>query len=338
VNGALPASTRAARLRFARCALPPLVRFAIRRLAIGVGLALAVSVLVFLGTQVLPGDAATAVLGRGATPQSVRILRHQLGLDKPVPVQYLHWLGKFVRGDLGTSLTSHESVAGRIGSRIGDTAALGAVTLALVFPLAMGLGLLAALRRGRLIDHVISHTTLGLIALPEFVTGALLTYLIAIKAHLLPPVSLVAPGASPFSQPKLLVLPGLTLAFSLLAYNVRMVRAGVGEVLGADYVQSARLNGMRERTVITRFVLRNSLAPSVQVFALTAQWLLGGVVIVETIFQFPGLGQGLVQAVAARDIPTVQAMAMVLAAIYIGLNILADLLVVVLVPKLRPSA
>jgi peptide/nickel transport system permease protein len=209
------------------------------------------------------------------------------------------------------------------------------LTLGLMIPLSLGLGLWSGMRADRPVDHVVSGVSLVFISVPEFVTGTLFAVVLAGALDVVPPISLVAPGASPLAEPDVLVLPVLTLLAASLAYSTRMVRAGVIEAATADYVQLARLSGVSERRVVWKHVLRNALAPAVQVIALTASWIFGGVIIVETVFQYPGLGQALVEAVAARDIPFVQSVAMLVAAIYIVTNIVADLLVVFLIPKLR---
>jgi peptide/nickel transport system permease protein len=206
-----------------------------------------------------------------------------------------------------------------------------------MIPLSLLLGVAAALRQGRAADHAISGVSLGAIAVPEFVTGTILAAFIAVSLGLLPPVSLIAPDESPFAHPDLLVLPVATLLLTGLAYNIRMVRAGVIDVMRSDYIRMARLNGIPERRVVWRHALRNALAPAIQVFALTVQWLIGGIVIVEAVFQYPGIGQGLVQAVAARDIPVVQAVALYIAIIIIFINIIADIVVIMLIPKMRTN-
>ena len=206
----------------------------------------------------------------------------------------------------------------------------------MLLPVSLAFGIWAGIRRDRPVDHAISVASLALIALPEFVTGTLLIAFIAVTLKLLPPTSIIESGGA-LSNPRLLVLPVLTLCLTASPYVIRMVRAGVSEAMGADYVQMARLSGIPERRVVLRHALRNALAPTVQVLALTVQYLIGGIVIVETVFAYPGLGQGLVQAVVARDIPTVQGVAMLLAAIYIVINIVADLVVVLLIPKLRTA-
>lgn len=295
-----------------------------------------VSVLVFGATQILPGDAASAILGRSATPAQKAIYRKQLGLDKPLPEQYWRWISGVVQGDLGTSVASQLPVTSFISARAGKSLVLAIAALLVLLPASLALGVWAGIRRERPVDHAISVISLALIALPEFVTGTILIAVLAVSLRWLPPTSILASGGA-LANPKLLVLPVLTLCVTAAPYLIRMVRAGVSEAMGADYVQMARLSGIPERRVVLRHALRNALAPTVQVFALTVQYLIGGIVIVETVFAYPGLGQGLVQAVVARDIPTVQGVAMLLAAIYIVINIAADVVVVMLIPKLRTA-
>jgi peptide/nickel transport system permease protein len=328
-------SLASTRVRFRRS--HPLVAFVLRRLALGVLLIVLVSMLVFGATQVLPGDAASAILGRSATAEQKELYRQELGLDRSIPAQYWSWISGVVQGDLGNSLASRQPVTSFISARIGKSLILAFVTMIVLVPIALALGVWAGIRRDRAADHVISGVSLGLIALPEFVIGTLLIASIAVSLGLLPPTSIIESGQSPLTHPQLLVLPVLTLCLTAAAYIIRMMRAGVGETMGADYVHMARLNGVPERRVVVHHALRNSLAPTVQVLALTLQYLIGGLLIVETVFAYPGLGQGLVQAVTARDIPTVQGVAILLAAMYIVINIVADVLVVLLVPKLRTS-
>lgn len=315
----------------------PLAAYIFRRIAVGILLLVLVSVLVFGATQVLPGDAASAILGRSATAEQKEIYRQELGLDRSIPAQYWSWISGVAQGDLGQSLASRQPVTAFISERVGKSLVLALATLIILFPISIGLGVWAGIRRSRAADHVISGISLGFIALPEFVTGTLLIAFIAVSLKLLPPTSIIESGTSPLTSPKILVLPVLTLCITAAAYIIRMVRAGIAETMTSDYVQMARLNGVPERRVVARHALRNALAPTVQVLALTAQYLIGGIVIVETVFAYPGLGQGLVQAVTARDIPTVQGIAILLAAIYIVINIVADVAVVLLVPKLRTS-
>lgn len=309
-----------------------------RRVAVTVLLLWVVSLLVFAATQVLPGDTASAILGKTATPESLAQLRAQLGLNEPVTTQYLDWLGGLLHGDLGRSLAAGIPVGDLIGDRVGATLTLAGVTLVLLVPLALLLGVLSGMKRDGKLDQVVSWVTLAGVAVPEFVTGTLLALLLATWLGWLPAVSLIPPGESPLAHPQYLVLPVLTLLIAGLASTVRLVRVGVAEAAESRYTEMARLSGIPERRVVRRWIVPNALAAGVQVIALTAQWLVGGIVIVETVFQYPGVGQTLVQSVQSQDIPVVQAVALVIAAIYVLINLLADVALVLLVPKLRTAS
>ncbi|MDQ4019357.1 MAG: ABC transporter permease [Actinomycetota bacterium] len=318
----------------------PVARFLLVRLPAALATLFVVSVLVFVGTEVLPGDAASAVLGRTATPEALAELRHLMGLDRPWYERYFDWLGGVVTGDLGNSAAGYAAggespIWEAIKGKIGNSLTLAGITAALMIPLALVLGVVAALRAGRPVDHAISLTSLAVISLPEFIIGSLLILALFSWLDVLPPVSLVPPGESPLADPRVLVLPVLTLLGASLAASIRMVRAGMVEVLRSDYVEMARLNGLPESTVIRRYALRNALGPSVQVFAQNIQYLVGGIVVTEYLFSYPGLGKELVDSVAIRDVRAVQSVALLVAAVYVALNILADLLVLLLVPKLR---
>jgi peptide/nickel transport system permease protein len=321
----------------------PLASFVFRRVAAGVVTLFVVSILLFAGTNVLPGDVASAVLGRDSTPAGLAAIRKELHLNRPAPERYWDWLSGFVQGNLGSSVASQAvsgeptPISGLIGERIRNTAVLALCTVLLLVPLSLVLGVLSAMRAGRPIDHAVTGISLGLISLPEFVTGTLLILLLSQWLGLLPAVSLIGIGDTVFTHPSILVLPVLTLLAASLAQTTRMVRAGMLEVLRSDYVEWARLSGHRERDVVFRYALRNALAPTVQVIALNVQWLVGGIVVTEYVFGYPGIGQALVQAVSARDVPYVLSVGMLIAIVYIALNVLADLLVVLLVPKLRTA-
>ncbi len=319
------------------------IRFLVLRIAAAVAVLFVVSILVFAGTEVLPGDAAQAILGRNATPESITQIRHQLGLNRPATTRYLDWLSHMVRGDLGIS-ASQTLASGQEASiwpltkdPLANSCILAGLTVLFLVPLGLGLGVFAATRAGKPVDHVITVSSLAAIALPEFVVGPILILIFAVWLNWLPGVSLVPSGTSVFSNPKILVLPVATLLAVSLAWTVRMVRAGMLDVLRSEYVVMARLNGLREGKVVRRYALRNALAPTIQVIALNIQWLIGGVVVTETVFGYPGIGQELVQVVASRDIPFVQAVCMILATFYLLINITADLLVVFVVPKLRTA-
>jgi peptide/nickel transport system permease protein len=313
----------------------PLLAYVIRRILTGVGLALVVSFIVFGATQILPGNAAASILGDKATPEAVALVEEELGLDRPILVQYRDWITDFVRGDLGASFGAQVPVEDIIGKRAENTITLGLISLALIIPISILMGVLSGLRPGRAFDHTVSFYSLVNIALPEFVVGTFLIALLGVRLGWFPPVSLIPPEDSALSHPDLLVLPVLTLVIGAIAYNNRLVRAGVIDAMRSDYVRTGRLNGLSERRVVWRHALPNALAPGVQIFASTVQWLLGGAIAVEVVFGFPGLGQGLVDAVNVRDIPVVQAIAMYIALLYIGINIVADLITVLLIPKLR---
>ena len=314
-----------------------MLRYTIRRVIAGVLLLFVISILIFVATEVLPGDAASAILGRNATPEALASLREQLDLDEPAVERYFSWIGGVLQGDLGESLSARRPVGEYISNRVMNSLALAGLTTLILIPLSILLGVIAGARRGRKADHAISGLSLTLISVPEFVTGTVLILLFAGTWQLLPPISLVPPGTSPFSNAEILILPVATLLLASLAATVRMMRAGVIEVMESDYIEMSRLNGIPERRLVFRYALRNALAPTVQVIALNVQWLVGGIVITETLFQYPGVGQLLVQAVGVRDIPLVQALALLIAAVYIALNILADVLVIFLIPKLRTA-
>jgi peptide/nickel transport system permease protein len=318
----------------------PLAWFVVKRVLAGLLTLLAVSVLVFAATELLSGDPAGAILGRNATPENLAEVRAAMGLDEPAIERYLDWLGGLLSGDLGNTAAGYAQgseipVWDSIEDKLVNSFALAALTTALMVPLSLLLGVWAARRAGRVTDHAISVGSLVLVSLPEFVLGSLLILLFFYQLELLPPVALIAPGESVFAEPKELILPVLTLLGVTLAGAIRMVRAGVIETLGSDYVQTARLNGFRERRVVWRYAVRNALGPAVQIWAQNIQYLIGGIIVVEYLFSFPGVGKELVEAVAIRDVREVQSLAVFIAAFYIVVNIVADLVVVFLVPRLR---
>jgi peptide/nickel transport system permease protein len=315
----------------------------LRRIAAAVATLLVVSMLVFAGTEVLPGDAASAVLGKTATPAQVAELRGQMGLDRPVVNRYLDWLAGFAHGDLGDSAVGYAAgsklpIWDQVRPRLVASLWLAGITALLMIPLSLVLGVVAARHAGRPVDIAISLTSLAIISLPEFVIGSLLILLLFSWLNVLPPVALLSSGQSPLSQLRVLVLPVLTLLGATLAASVRMTRAGMIQALRAEFADMARLNGFPERRVVWRHALRNALAPAVQVFAQNLQYLIGGVIVVEYLFAYPGLGKELVDSVAVRDVRAVQSIALLIAFAVVALNLLADLLVVLLVPRLRTGA
>jgi peptide/nickel transport system permease protein len=307
----------------------------------GVLTLLAVSVLIFLATNILPGNAASVALGRNATPARVAHLEHTLHIDHSLVHRYLSWLGDAVQGNLGQSVVAevehqpNASIAHTVATPLRNSLILALLTTILLIPLTFTLGVIAGMRIGKRQDHLISLPALVMGGLPEFVTGTVLIYVFFTKLNLLPPVALLRPGESPLSNVRALVLPVVTLLVVALGGGIRQVRSGMGEVMQQDFVHFARLNGISERRVLLRFALRNALAPSVQIIAQNLQYLVGGIIIVESVFAYPGIGTFLVSAVTSRDVTEVQAVALILAALYIAINIVADLIVVFLVPKLR---
>jgi peptide/nickel transport system permease protein len=314
-------------------------RLLTRRLLLGLLTLWLVSVVVFAATQALPGDAARAILGRTATPDRVEALREQLHLDDSVLSQYGHWIGGVVQGDLGTTAASRQPVSDLLSSRISNSAFLVLVAALVAIPLSLLLGIVAAVRRDRWVDHTLSLTTLVLAALPEFVIGIGLILLFATAVvHVLPAVSLLPPGTSAWEEPKVVVLPAATLVLAVVPYISRIMRGSMVEVLESECVQMARLKGLPERTVILRHAVPNAIVPAIQVTALQLAWLAGGVVVVEYVFQYHGIGAALVDAVANRDLPVVQAVTLLAGAVYVGLNLLADVATILVTPKLRTAA
>ena len=305
------------------------------RVVIGLVTASAAATLVFFGVEALPGDAAQAALGHDARPALLAQVRKEFGLDRPVLVRYRDWLSGFLHGDLGKSLPSGQPVSAVIGDKLRNTGWLAAVTIVLLIPLGVGLGVATAVRRDRLLDHVVSGSTLALISTPEFVVGTLLAVVLAVWVSWLPPVSLIDPGRSIVGQPRELVLPVLTLLAASMAQTTRMVRASMIDVLQSEYIEIARLKGVPERRVLFSHALPNAFGPMFQVIAINVAWLTGGIVVVESVFQFPGLGSTLAQAVASRDLATVEAITVVFAAIYVSVNFVADAAVILSNPRLR---
>ena len=312
--------------------------FIVRRLLLSVLTLAVVSVIIFAATQALPGDAARSILGRGATPEALENLRMQLGLDEPPVQQYVDWIGGFLTGDLGTSLAANIPVTELLGDRILYSAFLMLLAALVSVPLGIVIGAVSARRRDSAFDHTMSMTTLGLAALPEFVVGLTLVVLFSTTIfQWLPGVVVTEPGVGPWHYPKELILPTATLVVAVVPYTARIMRASMVEILESDYVEMARLKGMPERLVLWRHAVPNGLAPTFQVAALNLAYLAGGIVVVETVFNYPGIGLALVEAVQSRDMPVVQALAMLIAGLYVVLNMLADIATILVSPRLRTS-
>jgi peptide/nickel transport system permease protein len=306
-----------------------------RRLALGALTLLAVSALIFASTEILPGDVASAILGQSATPEALAAIRAELGLDRPAVARYADWLLGFVQGDLGRSLANRQPIAAQIGQRLGNTLFLAGVAAAIAVPLAVGLGVLAAIRRESFLDRAISILTLSTISVPEFFVGYLLILFLAVQFPVFPSLATISPGMGLGESLYTVALPALTLTLVVVAHMMRMTRAAVVDVLSAPYVEMARLKGLPERHVVVRHALPNALGPIATVVALNLAYLVVGVVVVEVVFVYPGMGQYMVDAVAKRDVPAVQACTLVFAATYVALNLTADLLGIVSNPRLR---
>jgi peptide/nickel transport system permease protein len=314
-----------------------LAGFILRRILLGLLVLALVSVVVFAATQALPGDPARSILGRTATPASLKALRQQLNLDQPVLQQYWNWITGLLHGDMGTSLAAQEPVSTYLHDRLINSAFLVIVAGVISIPLSIAIGAYAALRRDRFFDVSSSIGTLLLAALPEFVVGVTLVVLFAttVFKHALPAVAYLAPGERPWDNLEEMILPIVTLIIAVTPYVARIMRASMIEVLESDYVEMARLKGVPEREVVIRHALPNALGPTFQVIALNLAYLAGGVIVVEYVFSYAGIGGALQNAVSTRDMPVVQALAMLIAALYVVLNMLADIATILVTPRLR---
>ena len=316
-----------------------MARLIARRLALGVLTLFLISLVVYGAVLALPGDAATAILGRQATPERIAALRDQLHLDDSVITQYLDWIGGVLTGNFGDSAATQQPVSELLSDRVANTAFLVFVAAVVAVPLSIGIGVWTAMRRDRAVDHVISTSTLVLAALPEFVIGIGLILLFATSVfHWFPAVSLLAPDERAWSDPSVVVLPAATLVLAVTPYISRIMRGSMIEVLESEYVTMARLKGLPERTVIWRHAVPNAIVPAIQVTALQLAWMAGGVVVVEFVFSYPGIGALFIDAVANRDMPVVLTITMLAAAIYVVLNLLADLATIAVTPRLRTEA
>jgi peptide/nickel transport system permease protein len=313
----------------------PLLRMIAQRIALGILLLWAVSILIFGGTQILPGDVATAMLGQQATPAAIANIRAELGLDKPIPVRYFEWLAGAVQGDFGTSYTNRQDIATSIGRRLGNTLFLAAAAAIIAVPLAIVLGVLAVRYRNTFFDRFISIATLSAVSLPEFFAGYLLIVLFAVKLRWFPSTATIRDSMSFGEQLYAIALPTLTLVLVVVGHMMRMTRAAVLNVLSSAYIETAELKGISPSRIIWKHALPNALAPIVNVVALNLAYLVVGVVVVEVIFVYPGMGQYMVDHVSKRDVPVVQACGLVFASVYIILNLIADLAAVLANPRLR---
>ena len=313
----------------------PLLKTIAQRLALGVMLLLLVSVLIFAGTQLLPGDVAQAILGQSATPEALANLRRDLGLNDPAIVRYWHWFSNALTGDFGKALSNGQDISQALGKRMANTLFLAFWAAVVSVPLAIALGLLAVRHRNGFIDRLISGLGLASTSLPEFFVGYVLMYFFAVKLQWVTSVSTVFEGMPLGEKLAAIVLPVAVLTLAVLAHMMRMTRAAILNVMQAAYIETAELKGLGALKIIYRHALPNALAPIINVVMLNLAFLVVGVVVVEVIFVYPGMGQYLVDHVAKRDVPVVQACGLVFATVYIGMNMLADIAGVIANPRLR---
>ncbi|AGB42848.1 ABC transporter permease [Mesorhizobium sp. Cs1299R1N1] len=313
----------------------PILKLIAQRIALGILLLLAISVLIFAGTQILPGDVAQAILGQSATPESLANLREQLGLNDPAYVRYFHWLGGVLTGDLGTAMSSGQDIATSIKSRLWNTLFLAFWAAIVAVPLAIILGLIAVRYRNGWVDKLISGLALASTSFPEFFIGYVLVYFFAVKWQIFPGISTVYEGMPFGERMQAIALPATALTLVVLAHMMRMTRAAILNVMQSAYVETAELKGLSAFNVIRKHAFPNAIAPIINVVMLNLAYLIVGVVVVEVIFVYPGMGQYLVDHVTKRDVPVVQAVGLIFAAVYISLNIIADIAAIVANPRLR---
>jgi peptide/nickel transport system permease protein len=314
----------------------PILKLILRRLALGLLTLFVVSVAVFALSQVLPSDPARAVLGREANDETLAAFRAKYGLDESVFTQYTDWAKGILSGEPGLSYSNGQPVMSFLGDRIKNSIFLMVAGSLISIPLSLVIGSYAALRRDKWFDNANSISSLILAAMPEFVVGALVTVLLATNVwHVLPGTVRIRPGTAPWSDPKGLVLPLLTLTLAVTPYVARVVRSSMVEVLESDYVEMARLKGLSERSVLWRHAMPNAIGPTFQVIALNVAYMAGGVVVVESLFNYPGIGLALRDAVREVNLPVVQFLAMLISLIYVLSNLLADLGTIFVTPRLR---
>ena len=312
-----------------------LLRLIARRLALGLITLWAVSLLIFAGTEILPGDVATAILGQSRTPEAVAAIRASLGLNRPAYIRYGDWLAHFVRGDIGKSLANQRDIAPEIRDRLGNTLFLAGVAACVSVPLSILLGLLAAIRQDSLFDRIVNVVTLTTISFPEFFIGYVLIILFAVKLDWFPSLAMISADMGFWDRLDAVALPATTLVLVVLAHMMRQTRASVLSILASPFIEMAVLKGIPKWRIVVQHALPNALAPIINVVALNLAYLIVGVVVVEVVFVYPGMGQLIVDSVSKRDVPVVQTCGLIFALTYVGLNMIADLFGILSNPRLR---
>jgi peptide/nickel transport system permease protein len=307
----------------------------VKRLLLGIVIMFFVSALIFAGTEILPGDVAQAILGQGATPELLANVRLRLGLGDPVIVRYWRWLSSVITGNFGTSMVSGADIAGLLSERVSNTAMLAGATALIAVPLSIGLGLLCALKPGGLLDRAISAVSLSLISVPDFLVAIILVMIFSVNLGWLPAIANLRPDQDAWAIVRQMVLPVTVLVFTVLAHMVRMTRSAVINVLSSPATEMAILKGVPRARLLLVHALPNALAPIANVVVLNLAYLISGIVVVETLFNFSGLGRLMVESVSTRDIPVVQVCALLFCAVYVILNLVADVVSVVSNPRLR---
>lgn len=312
-----------------------LLRLLIARIGLSLLTLVLVSILIFAIIEVLPGDVASRILGRDATPESLALLRDRLHLDEAAPLRYARWLGGILQGDFGNALTSKRPISDILAPRLFNTVMLSIYAFLIYVPLAVIPALVQASRRDSKADHALSIANLLFLSIPDFLLGTLLLVTFSVALPFFPAVSLVDEGSSPAQYVRAMTLPAITLAIAMAIAAVRMLRDNLIEVLDSDYVRMAELKGLPPRAVLLRHALPNALVPTLNITAINLGYLIGGVVIVEKVFSFPGFGSLLVDALQYRDVPLIEATVLIAAAVYVAANLLADLGAILLNPRLR---
>ncbi|WP_165814568.1 ABC transporter permease [Pararhodobacter oceanensis] len=312
-----------------------LIRLLAQRIALGLLLLLIISVVIFAGTILLPGDVAQSILGQSATPEALANLRAELSLNDPPMQRYVSWLLAAVQGDFGTALTSGQDIAQALGTRLRNTVFLAFWAAVVAVPLALFLGILAVRFKDLWPDKLISAVSLASISIPEFLIGYVLIYFVAVKLQWFPSVAMINDNMSLFEKLNAIALPIAVLALVVLAHMMRMTRAAILNVMQSAYIETAELKGLNALQVIYGHAFPNAIAPIVNVVMLNLAYLVVGVVVIEVVFVYPGMGQYLVDHVSKRDVPVVQACGLIFAAVYIGLNMIADIVALLANPRLR---
>ena len=315
--------------------MPLILKLVAQRIALGLLLLIAASILIFVGTSILPGDVAQSILGQTATPEALANMRRELGLNEPVLTRYFSWLGGFLQGDLGTALTNGRDIAESLGGRLKNTLFLAFWAALISVPLAIFLGLLAVRYKDRWPDKLISAVTLTTISVPEFMIGYILIYFVTIKWGVFSSVAIINKEMLLGEKLNAIAVPVMVLTLVVLAHMMRMTRAAILNVMQSAYIETAELKGLGMLKIISKHAFPNAVAPIVNVVMLNLAYLVVGVVVVEVVFAYPGMGQYLVDHVSKRDVPVVQACGLIFAAVYIGLNLIADIVSILANPRLR---